>query len=315
MSMARGLTSEVSCHSAAASDVPELVSMSGRMAVWQQLSRPRIAVMSAVSAAAGFTLASVNGVDWPTMLLAIVGIVCFVAASSILNQVLERATDARMPRTWHRPLVVRQISVLEATLLGVGCAVLGLAVLCLGVNTASGVASLATMLVYVLIYTPLKARSILCTTIGAVPGAMPPVLGWLAAGGNLGVEAAALFAIFFVWQFPHFLAIAWIYRDQYRQAGLKMLPSQTDQGRLAGCIALIYAAAFVPVSCLPRFIGLAGSGYLAAALVLSLGYLWLTLRFALDRTQLRARQLMVGSLLCLPALLIALLADFLRLTS
>jgi protoheme IX farnesyltransferase len=124
----------------------------------------------------------------------------------------------------------------------------------------------------------------------------------------------ALFAVFFVWQFPHFLAIGWIYRHQYNDAGLKMLPSFTDGGRLTGLIAVVYAVAFVPVACLPRFVGLAGSGYLAAALVLSAGYLWLTVRFAISRSELRARRLLAGSLICLPVLLICLVFDFLRLT-
>jgi protoheme IX farnesyltransferase len=143
---------------------------------------------------------------------------------------------------------------------------------------------------------------------------MPAVLGWFAAGGLPGIECLALFAVFFVWQFPHFLAIGWIYRHQYNEAGLKMLPSFSDGGRLTGLIALVYAVAFVPVACLPRFVGLAGSGYLLQALVLSAGYLWLTVRFAISRSELRARRLLAGSLICLPVLLICLVFDFLRLT-
>ena len=183
------------------------------------------------------------------------------------------------------------------------------------VNHTTSIAAFGTMLCYVLLYTPLKRISTLCTTVGAVPGAMPPVLGWLAAGGEFGLEALALFAVFFVWQFPHFLAIGWIYRDDYERAGLKMLPSFSDDGARTGWIALSYALAFVPVSCLPRIAGLAGPGYMSAALVLSLGYLWLTVRFVMDRTNVRARQLMVGSLICLPVLLLCLVADYLRLVS
>jgi protoheme IX farnesyltransferase len=182
------------------------------------------------------------------------------------------------------------------------------------VNPMTSAASLLTMLCYVCGYTPLKRRSEFCTTVGAIPGAMPPVLGWLAAGGTPGIECLALFAVFFVWQFPHFLAIGWIYRRQYEDAGLKMLPSFSDGGRLTGLVAMVYAVAFVPVACLPRFVGLAGSGYLAAALVLSAGYLWLTFRFALSRSEFRARRLLAGSLVCLPVLLVCLVFDFLRLT-
>ncbi|MBL8815730.1 MAG: protoheme IX farnesyltransferase [Planctomyces sp.] len=279
------------------------------------LCRPRIAVMSAVSIAAGFTLGSTADIDWSLMVNSILGIVCFVAASSILNQVIERGSDGVMSRTEERPLVTGRISPLEGWLFGCTAIAIGSAVLLLRVNVLTWVVSLLTMATYVAIYTPLKRRTAFCTTIGAVPGAMPPVLGWFAAGRAPGMEALALFALFFVWQFPHFLAIGWIYRDQYRQAGLKMLPSYEDEGSRAGLLALCYAAAFVPVCCVPRFIGLAGAGYLCAAVVMSLGYLWLTVRFWQQRNDQRARQLMLGSLLCLPSLLFCLVLDFVRLTS
>jgi protoheme IX farnesyltransferase len=232
----------------------------------------------------------------------------------VLNQVLEASSDYLMTRTSGRPLASGRISRREGLLFGLMLAVVGTALLWLFVNPATSAASLLTMLCYVLAYTPLKRRSEFCTTVGAIPGAMPPVLGWLAAGATPGIECVALFAVFFVWQFPHFLAIGWIYRQQYQAAGLKMLPSFSDGGRLTGLIALVYAIAFVPIACLPRFVGLAGAGYLAAALVLSFGYLWLTLQFALSRTELRARRLLAGSLICLPVLLGCLVFDFLRLT-
>ncbi len=290
-------------------------SQSARLAAWQVLCRPRIALMSAISVTVGFVLASVTGVAWSSLIWSVAGVVCFVAASSILNQVLERSTDSLMFRTRLRPLVTEAISVREAVGLGAACAVGGFVILALFVNMTTALSSLTTMLIYVCAYTPMKSRSSLCTTVGAIPGAMPPVLGWLAAGGSFGIEPLALFAIFFVWQFPHFLAIAWIYRDQYQQAGLRMLPSFTDQGRRAGLIAMIYAVVFIPVCCLPRYVGLAGNGYLASALILSLGYLFLTARFSFHRTESAARRLMAGSLICLPVLLLSLVLDFLRLTS
>ncbi|MCA9064690.1 MAG: heme o synthase [Planctomycetaceae bacterium] len=289
--------------------------VSRRLADYLQLTRPRIAVMSAVAVAAGFRVASPMSVDWLTLFAAIIGIVCFVAVSSTWNQVLERRTDSLMNRTESRPFATGRISATEGWVLGFVLCVVGALVLGAVVNTLTLAASALTMLTYVFAYTPLKRTSVLCTTVGAIPGAMPPVLGWLAAGRGLGVEALALFAIFFVWQFPHFLAIGWLHRIDYQRAGLRMLPSFHDNGRLTAVVAITYAIAFVPVSCLPRFVGLAGQGYLFAALVLSAGYLWLTVRFVIQRSDRRARQLMIGSLLCLPVLLLCLVGDFVRLTS
>ena len=286
-----------------------------RFSDYRQLVRPRILIMSSAAVVAGFILASPIAISWPVMGLSVFGICCLVAASSVLNQVIESRTDARMNRTVDRPVASGRLSRKEAAGFGILISILGSLVLAVYVNSLTSVSAFVTMLTYVLLYTPLKRSSALCTTVGAVPGAMPAVLGWFAAGGHVGVEAVALFGLFFVWQFPHFLAIGWIYRDDYQAAGLKMLPSFTDEGARAGWIALVYAVAFVPVSCLPRFVGLAGTGYLGAALILSLGYLWLTVRFSMSRTNLRAKQLMAGSLICLPAMLICLVADYLRLVS
>ncbi len=286
-----------------------------RLTDYRQMSRPRIVVMSAAAIAAGFVLGSPISVSIPTLACSIFGICCLVAASSVLNQVIESESDANMNRTQSRPVSSGRMSRLEAASYGILLSLTGTVVLAQFVNGLTAVSSLLTMLTYVILYTPLKSRSVLCTTVGAVPGAMPAVLGWFAAGREPGLEALALFAIFFVWQFPHFLAIGWIYRDEYEAAGLKMLPSFSDGGRRAGWVALVYAIGFVPVSCMPRFVGLAGTGYLWAAAILSLGYLWLTSRFFIERSNPRARQLMVGSLICLPVLLICLVADYLRLTS
>ncbi len=231
-----------------------------RLADYRQMSRPRIVVMSAAAIAAGFVLGSPlpTAVDASQLTIAIIGICCLVAASSVLNQVIESESDARMNRTQSRPVSSGRLSRFEGAAYGVTLSVVGTAVLGAYVNRLTAVASLLTMLSYVLLYTPLKRRSVLCTTVGAIPGAMPAVLGWFASGRDAGIEALALFAIFFVWQFPHFLAIGWIYREDYEAAGLKMLPSYTDGGRRAGWIALIYAIGFIPVSIMPRFVGLAG---------------------------------------------------------
>ena len=286
-----------------------------KLAAYKVLCRPRIAVMTALSVAVGYTLGSERGTDPTGLIFSVAGIVLFVASSSILNQLLERRTDALMERTQNRPLVSGVVSPGEAWSLGVFCSLAGFCILAFAVNLITALASLVTMLLYVCCYTPLKRVSVLCTTVGAIPGAMPPVLGWLASGSTNYLPAFALFAVFFVWQFPHFLAIAWIYRHQYELAGLKMLPSNASDGRTVGLIAVLYAAVFVTISVLPRYAGISGDGYMAAALILSLGYLVLSFRFALLRTITRAKQLMLGSLLCLSVMLFALMFDYLRLTS
>ncbi|MEZ6129948.1 MAG: heme o synthase [Planctomycetaceae bacterium] len=286
-----------------------------RAADYAELCRPRIAVMTMVSVAVGFTLASPIVFDGGTLLISMLGIVQLVAASSILNQFLERCTDARMQRTAGRPIAAGRIPVLEAVAASGLLTASGFVMLWNLVNPVTAIATLATLTVYVLAYTTLKTRTSLCTTVGAIPGAMPPVLGWLAAGGSAGIQALALFALFFVWQFPHFLAIGWIHRHDYQRAGLRMLPSFSDRGRLTGIFAVTYAAAFVPVSLLPTSIGMSGDLYGAAALLLSITYLVYSIRFLLVRSERRARSLLYNSLLCLPLLLIALVVDFLRLTA
>ncbi len=302
---------------ATASDIEHSTTgvMCGRIADYSQMVRPRIIVMSAAAILSGFVLASSERVDWARAAVSVPAICFLVAASSVLNQVWEAGSDSFMKRTVGRPLASGRVSAVEGIFLGCLLSGLGAWTLWYFANPITSISALLTMLTYVCVYTPMKRWTAFCTTVGAIPGAMPPVLGWFAAGGQPGIECLALFAVFFVWQFPHFLAIGWIYRDEYAAAGLKMLPSFHDGGRRTAQIALVYALAFVPVTWLPRLAGLAGEGYLAASLVLSLGYLWLTLRFFIERSDRRARQLMAGSLICLPILLGCLLLDFLRLTA
>lgn len=286
-----------------------------RLADYAELCRPRIALMTMISIAVGFTLASPIVFQGTTLCIALIGIIQLVAASSILNQCLERNTDAKMKRTANRPLAAGRIPCLEAVVVSFALTSSGFVTLWNLVNPTTAVATLATLLVYVGGYTLLKTRTSLCTTVGAIPGAMPPVLGWLAAGGHFGVEALALFGLFFVWQFPHFLAIGWIHRKDYEQAGLRMLPSFRDNGFRTGIIALIYAIAFVPISLLPAVLGMTGDIYFVAATIMSLAYLLYTIRFLMERSDVRARKLLYNSLLCLPLLLMALVLDFLRLTA
>jgi protoheme IX farnesyltransferase len=222
-----------------------------------------------------------------------------------------------MRRTANRPLPAGRLRPVEVGVFGIASALVGLSVLFLTVNATTALLALITLVLYVGAYTPLKKYTALSTAVGAIPGALPPVLGWAASGAELGWSAFALFAVLFVWQFPHFLAIAWLYRREYEAAGLKMLPGRVEaddrRRSLAGFLACAYAAVLVPVSLLPGQLELAGGAYRVAALLLSLGYLAAAIRFVAHESRDTARGLLYSSLVYLPALLAVLTWDHLRL--
>ncbi len=229
--------------------------------------------------------------------------------ASTWNQYLERSSDLRMRRTAGRPLPSGRLAPTEAALFGAVLGVAGTATLALGVNAISAAVAAATFLLYVFVYTPLKPRTTLNTAVGAIPGALPPMIGWAAATGRLGVEAWALFLIVFLWQFPHFLAIAWLYRDDYARGGHRMLPSVDPAGSLTGRQASVYALALVPAALLPTTIGLAGPAYFAGALALGVFYLAQAVRFWSDLSEASARRLLRASFIYLPAILALLLLN------
>ena len=291
--------------------VPRAESLA-RIADYLSLTKPRIAAMVLVTVSVGYAVGCAGEFDLPGLLDALAGIGLVAAGSSALNQWLERRTDGRMFRTVNRPLPAGRIHPLEALVFGVLLGVAGSVWLLLRVNGLTAALTVATLLMYVGLYTPLKRRTSLCTAIGAIPGALPPVLGWTAAGGELNASALALFGILFLWQFPHFLAIAWLYREDYRLGGLRMLPRH-PQGTVVGRLAVTYALVLIPVSLLPRVAGFAGDGYFLAALVLGLGYLLAAVAFAREESRKRARRLLWASLIYLPVLLAALTIDHWRL--
>jgi protoheme IX farnesyltransferase len=291
----------------------ELSNWRARAADFVTLSKPRIAVMVLVSVGVGFTLASESSLNIPLLLCSLLGIGLSAVASSVLNQWYERDTDLLMKRTAERPLPAGRISESEALWFGLGCALTSAIWLTATVNTTTALLTFATGLMYVAAYTPLKRLSGLCTTVGAVPGATPLVLGWTAAGGELNSSALVLFAILYVWQFPHFLAIAWIYQDQYRGAGLKMLPADGQRPALIGLSAAGHAAALIPVTLWARSLGLAGDAYALTAVILGCWYLLASVRFALEPNTATARKLLWTSLAYLPMLLAALTIDHVRL--
>jgi protoheme IX farnesyltransferase len=287
--------------------------VSARLADYLELTKPRIAVMALVTVTVGYTLAGAGQWEVAPLLHALFGIALVAASSSALNQLFERRTDAEMVRTANRPLPAGRLLPAEALLFGVGTGVLGAVYLALCVNPATALLALATLVLYAGVYTPLKKHTSLCTAVGAVPGALPPVLGWSAAGGELNAAAFALFAILFLWQFPHFLAIGWLYREDYRRAGLRMLPASEPAPRITGFLSVAYALCLLPASLLPRHFGLAGDGYLLAALVLGAGYNLCAVRFLANESPRTARGLLWSSLVYLPLLLLALTWDHLRL--
>ncbi|MCC7014721.1 MAG: protoheme IX farnesyltransferase [Planctomycetes bacterium] len=269
---------------------------------WVVLCKPRITAMVAFAAFIGGLLARGAAADLARLAEAALYISAVAGASSIFNQVLERDTDARMQRTAQRPLVTGRVRTRDAILVGAGLTLVGIAGLAARFNTLSALLGLGTLVAYALVYTPLKRLSSLNTTVGAIPGAMPPLLGFAALAGDVHGWGWYLFAGLFAWQFPHFLAIAWLYREDYARAGLKMLPALPQTDGMAGRQAFLYSLVVLPVSLLPALRGEAGGLYVATALTLGLAYCAASLAFALKETRARARTVVLVSLVYVPAL-------------
>jgi protoheme IX farnesyltransferase len=240
---------------------------------------------------------------------ALVGTALVAGGASALNQVWERETDGLMRRTQTRPIPAGRLRVMDGTWFGLALSIAGLIELAWMVNLISAAVAAATLVSYLLIYTPLKKRTSLATLIGAIPGALPPVIGWAAASGTISRPAFVLFGIVFLWQMPHFLAIAWLYREDYTRAGIPLLPVLEPDGRRTGQQALVYAAALWPVSLLPALVGIAGVPYSIVATVLGFGLIALSWMFARDRTTTTARRLFLYSITYLPLLWAALVID------
>jgi protoheme IX farnesyltransferase len=280
-----------------------------KLGAYLALTKPRIVFMVLVTVGVSFLMGARGSAHPATLSLTLLGTALVAGGASTLNQWLERARDARMRRTANRPLPTGRVTALQAACFGAVLSVLGSAILALGANGLAAAVAVATLLLYVLVYTPLKPLTTLNTAIGAVPGALPPVIGWAAATGTLGIEALALFLIVFLWQFPHFLAIAWIYREDYARGGMRMLPEADPKGSRTGYQATAYALALVPAGLLPATVGLAGPIYFAGALVLGLHYLIAAARFWSSVSDATARRLLRASFLYLPAILLLLVLN------
>ena len=272
------------------------------------LAKPRLNMLVLMSALAGYIMG--NGTSANPLLLVsmLVGTALVAGGASAFNQVIERDTDLLMRRTRLRPVPDGRLQSGEALVFATVTALAGLGILAVGANLLSASVALATLLSYAAVYTPLKRRSSFATVIGAIPGALPPVIGWAAATGTLSRGGWVLFGILFLWQLPHFLAIAWIYREDYARAGFPMLPVIEPDGRSTGRQAVLYTAALLPLSLAPTLIGMTGPVYFAGALVLTAGFLYLSIKFARTRAVPDARRLFFGSIIYLPLLWILMIA-------
>jgi len=285
----------------------DLPAVGSRLAAYLSLTKPRLVLLVLVTVAVGFLLGARGGGHPSTLAATLLGTALVAGGAGALNQWLERSRDALMRRTASRALPSGRLSPREALSFGLALGIVGTSILLLGAGSLAASVALATFVLYVAVYTPLKPLTSLNTVVGAVPGALPPLIGWGAATGRLGIEAWALFLIVFLWQFPHFLAIAWIYRDDYRRAGFRMLTAGDLRGRMTGCQAVSYALALIPAGLLPATIGLAGPLYFPGALALGLIYLGAAARFWLDASDLEARRLLRTSFVYLPTILLLLL--------
>ncbi len=282
------------------------------LAVYADLFKARLTFLVLLTTLVGFYIASRGPVDYLLMIHTVLGTALVASGASALNQLFERKYDARMRRTQDRPLPSGRLQPQSVLLIGCASSLLGLGYLAVAVNLLTSLIGACSLLIYVFVYTPLKRVTWLNTAVGAIPGGLPPLMGWTAARGHLSADGWALFGILALWQLPHFMAIAWMYRDEYARAGFKMLPVLDPEGHRTGSQAVTHTLALVPVSLFPSLVNLTGSIYFIGALLLGLVFLWSAIQFSRRLTISRARQLFYVSILYLPLLLGLMVLDKVR---
>jgi len=280
-----------------------------KMAAYFELTKPRIAFMLVLTSAAGFYLGANRVFDALLFVNSMIGILLLAFGVATLNQVWEKDTDALMERTAKRPLPTQKLSSIEALVFGVSLCVVAEIYLAFLVNSLTAVLGLIVIVGYVLLYTPLKTRTSASTAVGALPGALPPLMGWTAAANEITLGAWVLFAMLFLWQFPHFLAIAWMYREQYAKAGILMLPVVEPEGKITAQQIVIFTILLLPVSLAPFFIGFAGLIYLIGASVLGAWFLWTSVQAARAKSIEKARKLLLVSVIYLPLIFLLMVFD------
>jgi protoheme IX farnesyltransferase len=273
------------------------------------LTKPRITWLILMSTGIGYFFGQTGGLDLVLLLHTLIGTALLASGTATLNQWYERDADAQMNRTRNRPIPGGRVPARSALLFGVLLIAAGEVQLALAVNPLTAWIGFATVASYLLLYTPLKQRSWWSTTVGAFPGAMPPLIGYAAAGGKLTIDAWILFAIIFLWQFPHFYAIAWMYRDDYARAGIRMLPVVEPDGVSTSRQIFAFALLLIPCSLLPSFLSMTGPWYLGAALLLGALFLRSATRLSRDRSPVNARGVLKASVMYLPLLYAALILD------
>jgi len=295
-------SSAIELHPTAATEVRPRIGAGARISAFVELTKPRITSLIMLTAAAGFCLGSQGATNYVLLIHAMVGIGLLASGLGTLNQFMERDLDLLMRRTADRPLPTHRLQPYEALWFGLTLTVIAELYLALFTNSLTSILGLTVVAGYLFAYTPLKTRTSFSTFVGAFPGAMPPVLGWTAARGHLDVTTFILFAILFLWQFPHFLAIAWMYREDYGRAGICMLPVVEPDGRVTGQQIIAYTTMLLPVSLLPTVLGVSGKIYFVSALILGLLFLASGIRAALSKTNKAARELLMASVFYLPLL-------------
>jgi len=291
------------------SDAATLAGTHARTLDFVALAKPRLNLLVVASTLAGYAMADGESLGLVRVCGLLVGTGLVAGGASAFNQVIERDLDALMRRTRTRPLPDQRLQPIDAVLFGSIITLAGVLLIAATANLLAAGVAITTLLTYVALYTPLKRRTAFGTVIGAIPGALPPIIGWAAVAGQIPIKAWVLFGIMFLWQLPHFLAIAWMYREDYARAGFPMLPVIEPDGRSTGRQALVYAAALVPLSLAPTLMHMAGDIYFAGALLLGLAFLWLTASFARTRTVKDARRLFFGSIVYLPLLWMLMIGD------
>ena len=280
-----------------------------RIAAFLELTKPRIAFLLVLTAATGFYVSTTGRVDFLLFLNTVIGITLLAFGVSTLNQHIERRTDALMRRTAKRPLPTQKVTPNEALAFGALQCVVAEIYLAVLVNPLTAILGVSVIVGYVFLYTPLKTKTSASTAIGAIPGAMPPLMGWTAAQDEITIGAWALFALLFLWQFPHFLAIAWMYKDDYARAGIKMLPAVEPNGTVTARQIVLFTILLVPVSFAPFFLGFAGVVYLLGAAILGIWFLYESVSMARARTFERAKRLLLFSVIYLPLIFALLVLD------
>ncbi len=280
-----------------------------RLADWIELTKPRIATMALLATLAGFYLAATGPIDSWLVFHTLMGTALVASGASALNQLIERDRDRRMLRTQNRPLPSARLSASEVLAFSVVTGLIGIIWLALTTPPLATALGALTLLLYVFVYTPLKPLTTHNTLVGAVPGALPPLIGWAAASGSLSWSALSVFAILYVWQIPHFMAIAWLYREDYARGGFKMLPVLDPDGDRTARQVLFQSAILLSVSVMPTFLGLTGVFYLGSAVILGLGFVAASALMAYRRRDSDARILLLVSVIYLPLILGIMVVD------